>query len=106
MISPQCGGDLIPSLLPDTSGAHGLQCHDQLREWDLRRVGDQQVSMVLVGFKSIDDHFLAFADLVEGVPDQLCDSAGEDLPAIFRGQHDMGMEVIDHMPTTTPVMPV
>ena len=102
--APQGRSDFLPVLLMDSSAAVGLQTHDELAELDFRRVGHEEMRMVLVGLELLKFALEVFADLPERVAQQFRHPWGHHLAAVFGDEDNMGMQFIDHMPTGMPIM--
>lgn len=62
------------------------------------------MGVIGVGFKGLQDHVVSAADLGEGIREQRSDPGCHDFAAIFRGQHDVRMQFVDHMSTVAPII--
>ena len=96
--------DLLPVLLTDSFAAVGLQAHDELAELDFRRIGHEEMRMILVGLELLKFALEVFADFQERVAQQFRHSWGHHFAAVFGDEDNMGMQFIDHMPTGMPIM--
>ena len=106
VLSPQGTGDLRPVLLAHSQGGDCLQRHDERRESDLRRVGDQQMGVILVCLERVECRPVAGAHLLERGPERVRDASGHHLLAVLGHEDDMGVEFIDHMPAGAETLSV
>ena len=98
--------DLGPVLFPDAFAAVGLKAHHERAELRFRWIGDEQVGVVIVGLELLQFAFETFADLSERVLQEFCDPWGHHFAPVFRNEHDMRMQFVDHMSAGTPIMSV
>lgn len=102
MLTPQCTPHLGPSLFPDPFRRVGFQRHDEHRQGHLRRVGDEQVCVVLVRLELVQSRFVPGAHLLERGPEQVRHTVGHHFLPVFRGQHNVGVQSVDHVPPGSP----
>src|ERR1019366_8162899 len=62
------------------------------------------MGVVLVGLELIKCRAVPATDLVERGVQVRADTVCHDLPSVLRGQHDVCMKFVDHMPTVAPVI--
>ncbi len=64
------------------------------------------MGVVIVGLELLQFAFETFADLSERVLQEFCDPWGHHFAPVFRNEHDMRMQFVDHMSASTPIMSV
>ena len=104
VIAPQCLFDLGPVVGPYPHRGDGLQRHHQPGQGHFRWVGHEQVGVVLVALERFQGGVEPAADFLERGFQVRCHALGHHFPAVLRGQHDMRMKPVDHMPSVAPII--
>ena len=103
VLAPECVADFGPVMCPDSHGRDGFQGHDQDGQCHLGWIGHQEMRMVSVGLEGIQSGTVPSAYFLERYAEFGAHSVSHDVPSVFRGQHDVCMEPIDHMSSSAPI---
>jgi len=60
--------------------------------------------MVLVGLECVEGYVEPATDVLERGPEVGRYPVGHHLPPVLRGQDNVGVEPVDHMPTVPPII--